>query len=259
MALADTQEMFARALFEAEFAPHALELFGGDGARNAQRLALYRGNQSANWHKTLAAAYPVLQALVGEEFFYGLSRAYGRAYPCADGDLNRFGAQFAAFLADFEHVADYPYFPDMARLEWALHGAHYADDAAPLELASVVLLAPEVLDGARLVLHPACNLIRSDWDIARIWLAHQPGQTQGLPQDLRQPCAALVVRRSWRAGVLSLSPAAAAALNVLSGGGTLGAAIESALAIEPRFDLGSHLRLWFDHAVFIDLQLSNQE
>ena len=67
---------------------------------------------------------------MGDEFFDGLAHTYGKSYPSDNGDLNLFGAHFAQFLQDFEHVADYPYFPDMARLEWALHRAHYAADGS---------------------------------------------------------------------------------------------------------------------------------
>lgn len=259
MSLADIQEKFTQALLDGEFAPQSLAFFCGDDARNLQRLALYRGNLAAAWHKALAAAYPVLQALVGEEFFYALSRAYGRAHPSTDGDLNRFGARFADFLAGFEHVAEYPYFSDMARLEWALHCACYADNAAALPPARFAATPAQALADARLVLHPACALIRSDWDIAQIWLAHQPGALHGLPQDFTQPCAALVVRPAWKAGLLPLTPAAAIALDMLAAGTTLGAAIDAALAIDPRFDLGSHLGQWIDHGVFIELQFSDQE
>jgi hypothetical protein len=44
-----------------------------------------------------------------------------RRMAVAGSDLNFFGARFAGFLAGFEPLADYPYLPDMARLEWAVH------------------------------------------------------------------------------------------------------------------------------------------
>src|SRR6478672_806925 len=117
-ALADAQQAFSAALFDAADDAPALHAFHGDAGLARQRLALYRGNLTSAWDKALSSAYPVLKALVGAEFFTALARAYGKAHPSEDGDLNRFGASFADFLAGFPHVADYPYFPDMARLEW---------------------------------------------------------------------------------------------------------------------------------------------
>ncbi|MDL2357173.1 MAG: DUF692 family protein, partial [Pseudomonadota bacterium] len=125
LALADRQQAFAAALFGADGGAPAL--FKGEAGEAG--LALYRGNLTATWEKTLSAAYPVLRQLVGDEFFGGLTRAYGMRHPSDDADLNRFGATFAHFLGGFAHVADYPYLADMARLEWALHRAHYGPDA----------------------------------------------------------------------------------------------------------------------------------
>ena len=47
-------------------------------------------------------------------------------------DLNRLGAHLPAFLVSFSPVAPYPWFPDLAALEWAAHCAHYAADAPAL-------------------------------------------------------------------------------------------------------------------------------
>jgi hypothetical protein len=103
-ALAEAQQLFASALFDAQLAPPALAQLRA-GAHVEHRFALYRGNQTATWTKSLAAAYPVLLALVGVDFFGGLARAYGRAQPSDNPDLNHFGAELSAFLRSFPHTA----------------------------------------------------------------------------------------------------------------------------------------------------------
>jgi uncharacterized protein len=256
--LAARQLAFTNALFDAGTEVTALPLFKGDATLAQQRLALYRGNLTGTWDKTLSAAYPVLKALVGDEFFSALARAYGKAHPSEAGDLNSFGAQFAEFLARFPHVAEYPYFPDVARLEWALHTAHYAANAVPLAMDVLAPLTPEQLDGARLVLHPACRLLRFDWAVVALWNAHQPGFEGEFPQDLAQADAALVVRPEWKAGVLRLTSAACTALAALRDGAAFGAALDAALDIDPGFDFGTHLQQWLRHAVFVDLTLDEQ-
>jgi hypothetical protein len=253
--LAVQQQAFCGALFDADLETQALPMFKDD-ARLAQRFALYRGNLSNAWDKTLASAYPVLQALVGEEFFGALARAYGKAHPSGTGDLNRFGAHFADFLNDFPHVADYPYFPDMARLEWALHRAHYADNVPPLDGAALAQLAPEQLDAARLLLHPACRLIASEWAVVELWHAHQ-ADADGFPQQLARRDYGIVVRPQWQAGVLSLSPGAYAALGALQQGEPLGMALDAALEHEPEFDFGIELQRWLRHGVLTGIDLIN--
>jgi hypothetical protein len=253
--LAQSQQLFASALFDVKTAPQALQIFKGDAQLTEQRFALYRGNLSATWDKTLSSAYPVLKALVGEEFFQGLSREYGKTLPSQLGDLNHFGAQFAEFLTSFPHVAEYPYFPDMARLEWALHRAHYADNASAIDPVDVAQLAPKQLDQARLLLHPACALVESKWAIVELWQAHLPNSDYTFPTELARCNYAVVVRPLWKTMVLPLVPSAYAALRAIQNGQTLGAALDAALEVDAEFDFSFHLQQWLQHAIFVGVEL----
>jgi uncharacterized protein (UPF0276 family) len=255
--LADTQQVFSSALFDVRNEPRALALVKGDDQLAEQRMALYRGNLTATWEKTLAAAYPVLQQLVGEEFFGGLARAYGKSYPSDSGDLNQFGLHFADFLSHFEHVTQYPYFPDMAALEWAVHRAHYAPSATAISAADIGRLTPEQLDDARFSLHPACRLLVSEWAVAEIWQSHQPDGTKELPDQLLQRTAFAVTRPAWKVEVVPLSDSACVALSTLKNGATLGEALDAALSIDEEFDFVFHLEQWIHYAFFDTMQLSD--
>ncbi|HEX8955841.1 MAG TPA: DUF692 family protein, partial [Burkholderiaceae bacterium] len=247
------QTAFAEALFDADKEGQALPLFKSNAALAKQRFALYRGNLSGNWDKALANAYPVLRQLVGEEFFAALAREYGKAHPSTDGDLNRFGAHFAEFLAGFEHVAEYPYFPDMARLEWALHRAHYAEGAAVIDTAALSSLAPEQMDTVGLRLHPACSLFASPWAIVALWQAHQPGHELGFPAELACDSHAVIVRPHWKCEVLPLSAAAHAMLSSLAAGASLGTALDAALDLDDQFNFGNWLQEWLQAGIFVSL------
>jgi uncharacterized protein (UPF0276 family) len=238
-AIAVHQQQFATALFDPAAAAPLLARLKGD----EQRLALYRGNLTAAWDKALSAAYPVLRQLVGDEFFSALSRAYGMAQPSQDADLNQFGGTFASFLEHFEHVADYPYMPDMARLEWAMHRAGFAADAGAIDIGA---LSPEQLEAARFALHPACCLLHSDWAVAALWQAHQAGSSVAFPAQMAAPCFAVVARPLWTAELVPLGQAAYAALAVLEQGGTFGAALDAAFACDEDFDVAAHLRQWLE-------------
>ena len=244
-ALAAGQQAFAAALLNT-VAP--LPSFAGEAV--PQRFSLYRGNLSATWRRTLGHAYPVVLALVGEDFFGGLARAYGGRYPSDSADLNQFGDRFADFLAAFPPVDELPYLPDMARLEWAVHLAHYAADAPGLAPEALAALHPDQLEARRFSLHPACALLASDWQVAALWRAHQEGEGQGaFPPDLRAASCALICRPRWKAQVLVVDAAAHAALLALQRGQTFGAALDAAFGLDPAFDLAAHLRQWLAHAV----------
>ncbi|HJV02997.1 MAG TPA: DUF692 family protein [Burkholderiaceae bacterium] len=247
---AHTQTEFATALFDPaqQAAVQARFRAGQDG----RRFGLYRGNLTATWDKTLANAYPVIRQLVGEEFFGGLSRAYGHACPSDNADLNRFGAQFAAFLAGFPHAAPFPYLPDMARLEWAVHRAHYAPAAEAITAAQLAAVPPERLELCTMRLHPACSLHASPWAVVPLWLAHQPGAEQDFPAAMAQASHGIVLRPQWQTRLLPLSAAAHAALAQLAQGAPFGAALDAAFALDDGFDIGAQLRLWLEHHLIVD-------
>ena len=252
-ALAAGQQAFAAALLD--MAHSESVLLQMQGTARAERLGLYRGNLGATWRRTLGHAYPVVLALVGEEFFGGLARAYGRTYPSQDPDLNQFGSHFASFLSDFPPAAELPYLPDMARLEWALHLAHYAADAAGLPASTLAGLAPDQLETSRFGMHPACALIASPWQVLALWQAHQEGDSKGVfPEDLAGDTYVLVCRPQWKAQGAALDAAGHAALSLLQQGQVFGAALDAAFELDEAFDLGGQLRHWLAHAVLTDIR-----
>ncbi len=239
---AAAQQAFASALFDAELEQPAMALFRGEAS--GERFGLYRGNLTASWDKVLSGAYPVLRMLVGEEFFSALARAYGMAHPSDNNDLNRFGAHFSSFLAEFPHVADYPYMPDMARLEWTLHRAHYSADGPVLDAATLAAVAPDVLEQAHFRLHPACALFAGNWAVPALWQAHQDGAEPAFPAQMAAPSYAVIARPAWKCSVHELSPAAHAALCALGEGASFGQALDLAFDLDPQFDIAGHLRQW---------------
>jgi hypothetical protein len=251
--LAAQQQAFTAALFDARAEAPALAQFAGAGAA---RFARYRGNLTVTWDKVLSAAFPVLRQLVGAEFFSALSRAYGMAHPSQDADLNRFGASFASFLGRFEHVAAYPYMPDMARLEWTLHRSHYAPDAPVLDAAMLAAVTPAQFETLRVTMHPACTVLASSFAVAPLWLAHQDETSVPFPADLAEPSFALVTRARFKTELVALDAAHHAALAQLAAGGTMGEALDAAFELDEQFDVGARLQQWLALGVFAGIDAS---
>ena len=253
--LATGQTLFSQALFDLSRQDQALGMFKGSEVVAEQRLALYRGNMTSTWEKTLGAAYPVLKTLVGEEFFGGLSRAYGHQYPSTTGDLNEFGASFATFLEDFPHVADYPYFSDMARVEWAMHCAHYADDTKSVDATAFATLSPDELETALLSLHPTCYLICSRWNVIELWQAHQPESGMEIPDVLEKTCHGIVTRPLWKINLLPISNASYAALMKVQSKRPFGDALDAAFDVDEDFDFVVSLQQWLENGIFDSIQI----
>ncbi len=253
--LLEIQSAFARLLGLAGMPAAPRSPFVGASTVVEPRVAVYRGNVFANARKALAAAYPIIEKLVGPEFFDGLAREYSRHSPSSAGDLNEYGHAFPVFLDTFPHVRDLPYLPDVARLEWSIHRAHYAADAVPLDLDRLAGLAPEAQGALRLRLHPACAVLTSQWPLARIWDVHRDdfvGDRTVAFDPMTHHC--LVHRPHWRVMVGALDSGAHAFLDAVRAGRSLEESVVHALAADASFDLGPALTAWIDAAVIVDFE-----
>ncbi|HEY5863731.1 MAG TPA: DNA-binding domain-containing protein, partial [Casimicrobiaceae bacterium] len=171
--LAALERAFAAALTARSVEAADVTPFAGPAVRTRARLRLYRGNVQVNARHALANAHPVCARLVGADFFDGLAYEYAARTPSRSGDLNEYGAGFAGFLAAFPPVSEQvPYLPDVAKLEWLVHLAHYAADAPPFDAAVLAGIPAAQLGQARLVPAPATALVESRWPVASIWRAH---------------------------------------------------------------------------------------
>ena len=191
-----------------------------DPTEVALRFKVYRNNVQASLTRALASAFPVIAQLVGAEFFAALARAFIATSPPRSPVLLHWGADFAAFLAQFPPVAHLPYLPDVARLEFARGQASHAADATPIAPEALDTDTPEAL---RLVLHPSVTLFASAMPAVQIWRAHQP-DTPRAPITAGPDHALIARRPDFRVMVEPLDAGSHAVLTALRRGETLGAA-----------------------------------
>ncbi|MEM9756243.1 MAG: DNA-binding domain-containing protein [Pseudomonadota bacterium] len=163
-----TQSGFTDALLDADApAPEGVKNpFGGAAGK---RFDVYRNNVVSSLIDALATGFPVLQRLVGEEFFRAMAGVFVRAHPPDDPRLMFYGRRLPGFLADFPPVAHLPYLPDVAKLELGLRESYHAADAPPLTLtgydpAEVLALCPRMA--------PSALVVRSNYPIYDIWRAN---------------------------------------------------------------------------------------
>jgi len=237
--LRDLQRDFGRFLLEP----------GGPAAFRAG-LRIYTGNVYRNWTKALESAYPVIRKIVGEPFFESLARAYARAHASVSGDLNEFGAHLSGFVARFPHTQDLPYLPDVARMEWLAHRAHFAADAPGFDPARLADVPPERHSLLRLQCAPASALITSDWPLARIWDVHQDGYCGDPSVDFdAAPGRFLVFRPRWHVTLEAISHGDYRFLAEAKRSATLGEALEAAASADSGFDAANALARWIGMGV----------
>ncbi len=229
---------------------------GGDsGVPAAERLGVYRGNCREGFFSALAAGYPVLQRLTGNDYFRRLVREYQREFPSPSGNLFHAGARLPAYLERRFANSQYEYFGDVARLEWACQEVLAAPDHAPLDVGRLATVSPDQYPRLRFELDRASRLVSSGYPIVRIWEAHQDGREPG-PIDLGAGGEqAIVQRRARGVSVYRLPRAEYVCLAALSRARPLGAALAEGAAIDREFDLSLALRRWAQLGFIVDFSV----
>lgn len=231
-----TQAAFAAALVDPAL-PCPPGLLAWNGSDPARRFAVYRNNVVVSLIDALADGYPVVQALVGDEFFRAMARRYVVDRPPASAVMAEYGDDFADFIAGFAPAAGLPYLADLARLERCRVTACHAADAAAIDPArlAAALAEPATLPDLRLALHPALAVLTSDYAVVALWAAHQGlGELAEVRPDT--PESALVLRYGLDVEVIGIPAAAAAFVASLAAGYCLGQAMAAAGAHEAAFD-----------------------
>lgn len=220
-------------LLKAWVQPHCGTALDAVKASAQRGLAAYVAHAGATAERALVDAFPTVRALVGDETFGLMARAFWRQCPPVKGDLGWLGEGLPDFIAHDPQLADVPYLSDVARLDWALMRAETAPDVK-VDLSSFHSLGEA--DGQDLccVLSSGAALITSPWSIVTLWQVHQPTSAsagfepalQALQDQVAQ--TAWVWRSGWKAQVRSVSGAEFAFLQALLQGASLRQALERA-------------------------------
>lgn len=221
---------------------------GGADLVAADRFWIYRNNFLASLTAALAATFPAVERFVGEDNFRFAAHGFIRAHPPEQPSLYAYGDRFPDYLAGLAPaVADFPFLPDLARLEWAVNEAYFAADGPALTPERLAGIDPADYAELRLSLHPAGRLVRSPWPIWELWDA------EAVPEPLGEgPDHVLALRRNGKVDVVLLSPGDFVFVSRLDAGLSLVAAAGEAAEAEPDFDLTAALGAHLERGTFAD-------
>ena len=245
-----------------------------NGSDPSVRLAVHRNNVVSSLVDALAETFPVVEQLVGSEFFRAMAVLFVRKAPPRSRVLAHYGQAFPSFIADFEPAQGLPYLADMARLEVARVAAYHAADADSVSAAmvSLALACGDRMGELQLVLHPSVATLVSPFAVVSLWAAHQTagdergddgnstgnstgnGSSIGLV-DVDGPESALILRSGLDVLVLRAPAGAVTFLVAVRSGLNLGAAAARAMAASPHFDLTATLSQLLTHGALTALRL----
>lgn len=252
-ALARFQDDFAQALLATiDAVSPALATLAAQPA-----FAIYRNTVVKGCIDALQANYSAINRLVGEEWLRAAAAIYVRDALPEQPMLLHYGADFANFLARFEPAADFPYLPDVARLDRFWTEVHAATSEDKLIPGALMQLATRNFSRARLQPHAATRWAWFDAaPIYTIWSRNRSDDVVDGDIDW-QAEGALLTRPldavQWRA----LNRAGCAFLDVCAARGTVADAAEAALEAQADADLGQLMASLLEAGAFSQLDLNN--
>jgi hypothetical protein len=258
-ALRRLQFAFAEAVFNPSNARVAQRV-RANGLDPVRRAQVYHNNMFVGLTGALEAVYPVVQRLVGSDFFRFAAAEYIQDHPSRSGNLHGYGERFADFLTALPGAADLRYLPDVARLEWAYHEVFHAPSSPSLDFTALQALSASSWERLGFELHPASRLIESDYPVLHIWQVNQDDYTGDQQVDLAEGGErGMVLRRDLEIAMYRLSPGEFAWLRALADKQDITRAYEQARLAEPEFDLTTCLRRHVARGTVVDWYLVDGE
>jgi len=228
-------------------------VIGPDGAPAPKRFNVYRNNVVVSLTEALAATYPTLQKLLGEEYFSALVREYIGKYPPKSPVLIWYGQELADFVESFPPLATYPYLADVARCEWAWLQAYHAADQVALDPAALAEIAADALADIRFRPHAATYLLTSSWPIYDLLQANRFGACSPEDVDMKAAQSVLITRPDIEVVIKPLRSGGHEFFSALINGETLGLAAGVAMEKCPTFDLSANLSDALESGAFIEI------
>lgn len=227
----------------------------------AERLGIYHQGYRVRLIDALGEAYPVLQAVLGDEEFALLGAAFVASHPSVHRSIRWYGRELAELLRSLAPYAEQPIFAELAELEWTLTEVFDAADSEPTERSALSAVDPSAWGGLRFEFHPSLRRLELNWNTAAVWKAISRDETPPPPLCADRAVPWLLWRQNLQNYFRSMTADEARALDLARHGGNFGELCEALSAWLPDEEIplraASLLGTWADSGIivrFIDSQ-----
>ena len=115
MKLSDIQQSFLDSVFEEN---KSLDFILPTHSNHEDTIKIYKDTIDAQLINTLKIVFPICESMLGEDFFSAMAYQYIKDYPSQSSNLNEYGKHMPIFMKSFNPLEDYPYFSDIAVMEY---------------------------------------------------------------------------------------------------------------------------------------------
>jgi hypothetical protein len=225
----------------------------GDSIQQTEpHFALHRDNATTALVSILRVQFPVVEQLVGPEFFRAMADDYVASEPPRSPVLFCYGDSFPEFIDAFAPAEPIPYLGDVARIEFARALAYCTADVAPLDTAAFAELSPDRLGKLRVRLHPSVSIVTSQHPAFSIWRVNQNPE-RVVPVSPWGPEVALIARPFLQVETRLLPAGAACFIQELAGGASMTEAFAASTAVAPAFDARDAMALLISSDIVVGL------
>jgi hypothetical protein len=214
-------------------------------------LSVYRNTIAKGCVDALAANFPTVQSMVGEDWFRAAAALFAREAPPTCAALLDYGEHFPAWLGRFPPAQDLPYLIGVAHLDRLWTEALFAAEAPALTAEALAALSPEALAETRLRLHPSLRFAAFEAGLPSLWSAARGGQED---LDLSEtPEALLCVRAKGAVMHRVIDEPETEFLRACREGQTTAEAAERALTAHPAANLAALFAGLIADGVFMEI------
>lgn len=256
--LRELQERFQRYLLDADESAVEGMFAAGGGADVAVRRGVYFAAYRQRLAGVLKVDYPVLLAVLGEERFARIARAYTASTPSPYFNLRWYGGGLGKHLKSSPDAMAEPWLAEVATFEWALMAAFDSAERSSLRVEDLATLAPEQWPAMQFVLQPCVRILQLEFEVPKLWKAHEAGEDVFGRRPGAHPGRWLIWRQGLETFFRSLEPGEAVALEVLAAGGTFEQSCErlDEVCKNAAQRAASLLKRWLQDGLFTDLRRS---
>ena len=184
------------------------------------RLGIYAEAYRLRLIEALDTDFPVLHALLGDDEFDRMARAYIDAYPSRHFSVRWFGQHLSDFLRAALPYCEHPALGETAAFEWTMTLAFDATDDPLVALDDMAVVPAASWPGLRFTPHASLHRLDLRWNVPAVWKAHSAGDDVSAPAESDSPVAWIVWRQDLTTYFRSLAVDEAWALDALIAGQT---------------------------------------
>ncbi len=250
--LHDTQQKFLEGIFSEEY-PEILSSVANVGDFSPeQRFQVYQNNAKLILTDILKRLYPVVMALVGEDFFRYLAFSYIKAEPPKTCDMTFYGDSFGQFLKSFAPLKDLNYMSDVADMEWAWYKSGMAGRKTALTAEFLADITEDNIPELKFNFQPSVLLLDSTYAVDKIWQAVTDNETEQLSDIKLEQDTYLIIYCPSDKDVtfLSVDKPTYSFVKALYNGNNLNLALEQAIAIDADFIPDQHIAYFITNSMF---------